>query len=161
MITDHTIVIDDTPVQQLPMIAQMEQDEDTRGSIIPYSLERHRREHAKSEIFYKSIYTPKRRLIGFLILACAPDSQGVEFRRIVIQQKGQGYGKQAVRLIDRICAEELGRKEVWLDVFEDNDRARHIYESSGYEPTSQTEHQGRALRVYRKTIKTHKEPGGS
>ena len=32
MITDDTILIDDTPEQELPLIAQMEQDEDSMCS---------------------------------------------------------------------------------------------------------------------------------
>lgn len=68
--------------------------------------------------------------VGYVILANLHKS--VELRRIVVAEKGRGYGRAAVRQIKRLVFEELGAPRPWLDVKENNSRARHIYTSEGF-----------------------------
>jgi len=51
------------------------------------------------------------------------------------KQRGKGYGRQAMLLIEQ-RARELGLKSIGLHVFGPNEIARHLYESIGYEVTS-------------------------
>ena len=106
MLGDKTLTLRDTEVKELARIVEMEQCE-ASAFVIPYSLERHRKEFAKQEVVYKSIYRAVQ-LIGFLILVLDTDGQSVEFRRIVIIEPGHGYGKGAVRMVDELCRNELG-----------------------------------------------------
>jgi ribosomal protein S18 acetylase RimI-like enzyme len=50
-------------------------------------------------------------------------------------QRGKGYGKQAMLLIEE-KARELGLKSIGLHVFGSNKVARNLYEAVGYEVTS-------------------------
>lgn len=73
------------------------------------------------------------RPVGYIILAGLKNSnQSVEFRRIVVTEKGKGYGKCALRLVKRLAFEHLDAHRLWLDVKDFNARARHIYESEGF-----------------------------
>ena len=151
-ITDGVITLADTTEDQLEIFHTMEKDEDTLPYIIPYSVERHRQEFSRNDVVYKSVYNDKSKLIGFVILILEADGHSVEFVRIVITQKGKSYGSRAVALIDRVCKEELGRRRVWLDVFEFNRRAQHVYDSMGYQFFGTRDYEGKVLKLYQKEI---------
>ena len=150
MITDGVISIEDTKAEELEAIQQIEQDEDTSRYIIPYSLEKHRAEYQKRDVFYKSIYDKADKLTGFMILVLEDDGISLEFRRIVIRDKGKGHGKRAVSLVDQICTEEFGRSRIWLDVFDFNKRGQHTYETQGYTFVKTSNFHGKTLRIYEK-----------
>ena len=151
-ITDRVITLADTTEDQLEIFHAMEKDEDTLPYIIPYSAEEHRQEFHRNDVVYKSVYNDQNELVGFVILILEPDGHSVEFVRIVIAEKGKSYGSRAVALIDRVCQEELGRRRVWLDVFEFNRRAQHVYENMGYQFFDTREYQGKVLKLYQKEI---------
>jgi steroid delta-isomerase-like uncharacterized protein len=142
------LLIRDTKREELEQICEMEQGE-AQKFIIPYSLERHQAELVKPDVVYKSIWH-EGEFIGFLILVLDQDGQSVEFRRIVIARPGRGYGKRVVRMVDEVCRNELGRTRIWLDVFETNERARHVYQQCGYQLFGKSEHEGRTLLLYEK-----------
>jgi RimJ/RimL family protein N-acetyltransferase len=60
-----------------------------------------------------------------------PDSS-IEFRRIVVVRKGQGYGRAIVRAVRELAFDELQAHRLWLDVKEHNARARALYKSEGF-----------------------------
>jgi hypothetical protein len=103
-------------------------------------------------------------LAGFIILALSGassdassdassgDGYSVEFRRVVLETKEVGTGQPAICLMEHYCENVLKRSRVWLDVFEDNLRGRHIYEKSGYRETDRTTHGGRVLLVLEKSL---------
>lgn len=149
MLTDETITLRDTRVEELAAIYKMEHGE-ARSFILPYSLERHQEEFGRPTVVYRSIYRADK-LVGFVILALDPDRMSVELRRIVISEPGRGIGKLAVEMVRNVCRSELGRTRLWLDVFERNERARHVYEECGYRRFGTSEHQGRTLLLYERT----------
>ena len=151
-LTDGLITLIDATEDQLEAFHHMEKDEDTAQYILPYSVDEHKEEFSRDDVVYKSVYDRQNELVGFVILILDPDGQSVEFGRIVIAQKGQSYGSRAVSLIERVCKEELNRQRVWLDVFEFNQRAQHVYESSGYRYFGSRPHEGKTLRLYEKEI---------
>ncbi len=71
--------------------------------------------------------------VGFMVF-CGLDSpaQSIELRRIVITEKGQGYGRVAFQLAKRLAFDEFGAHRFWLDVFTYNRRAEQLYESEGF-----------------------------
>jgi diamine N-acetyltransferase len=73
------------------------------------------------------------RSIGFVILAGVDLLGGtIEFKRLVVREKGVGFGREAVRLVKREVFGRLEAHRLWLDVFEDNERARTLYRSEGF-----------------------------
>lgn len=147
---NQELTVRDTKREELERIYEMERGE-ARNFVISYSLDRHRTEFANPEVVYKSVVRNGQH-IGFLILVLDSDDQSVEFRRIVVSEPGRGYGKRVVSMVDAICRAELGRVRVWLDVFEENERARHLYEHCGYQRFGESEREGRRLLLYEKVV---------
>lgn len=72
-------------------------------------------------------------LIGHMIIFGLDNPHKVlEFARITIEQKGYGYGREAIKLLKHLCFEKLRFHRLWLDVFDDNERAIKLYESEGF-----------------------------
>ena len=72
-------------------------------------------------------------LIGHMIIFGLCNSNLVlEFRRITVNKKGYGYGRDAIRLLKQLCFEKLGFHRLWLDVYDDNYKAIGLYESEGF-----------------------------
>ncbi len=70
---------------------------------------------------------------GYAILRGLASANGsVELKRIVIAEPGQGVGRQALQAVIAKVFGEFRAHRLWLDVFEDNSRARHVYRSLGF-----------------------------
>ena len=71
--------------------------------------------------------------VGFLILiGCKSRNQSLELKRMVVQHKGQGFGRAALRVAKKVAFDDLGAHRFWLDVRTHNIRARGLYESEGF-----------------------------
>lgn len=71
--------------------------------------------------------------VGFLVF-CGLDNptKSIELRRILITEKGRGYGRAALQLAKRLAFDKYGAHRFWLDAFIDNYRAQRLYESEGF-----------------------------
>ena len=136
---------------ELEAFLQMDRDADTRAHIIPYDLEQHRGSFDRDDIIYLSIRAHDR-CVGYFILVLEEDARSVEFRRIVIAEKGAGYGQAAIAEMEAYCGARLGRERIWLDVYDTNSRGRHIYEKLGYRQFSSAEADGRKLLLMEKSL---------
>jgi RimJ/RimL family protein N-acetyltransferase len=73
------------------------------------------------------------KLIGHMIVFGIENYHKVlEFRRITINEKGLGFGREAIQLLKKLCFEKLRFHRLWLDVYDDNERAIRLYESEGF-----------------------------
>lgn len=71
--------------------------------------------------------------VGFLILiGCRSQHQSLELKRMVVQSKGQGFGRAALRVAKRVVFDDLGAHRFWLDVKQRNLRAQGFYDSEGF-----------------------------
>jgi diamine N-acetyltransferase len=61
------------------------------------------------------------------------DSRGIELKRIVVALPERGLGRRMLQELMRIAFRELGAHRLFLDVYEDNARARHLYEGLGFQ----------------------------
>jgi len=137
--------------EQLALFCELERDRDTAPYILPTTLAQHRRAFACEEIIYLSIYV-RGELGGFFILALDPDKRSVEFRRIVVAAKGRGTGRRAINTMEIYCRNRLQRSRIWLDVFDFNERGRHVYSRLGYQLFDQRAYQGKQLLYYQKEL---------
>lgn len=70
---------------------------------------------------------------GFVILqGCRNPHKSVELKRLVLQPKGHGLGRQCVRVLKRLAFRDLGAHRFWLDVKSLNTRALALYASEGF-----------------------------
>lgn len=71
--------------------------------------------------------------VGFLILiGCRSPHQSLELKRMVVQGKGQGFGRAALRVAKRVAFDDLKAHRFWLDVKLRNARAKAFYDSEGF-----------------------------
>lgn len=71
--------------------------------------------------------------VGYAILEdLANPDQSVLLRRLVVTEKGKGYGRQALRLIAQAAFETYNAHRLWLDVKPTNDRAKALYVKTGF-----------------------------
>lgn len=76
---------------------------------------------------------PQYERAGFVIVqGCRNPHRSVELKRIVLQTKGQGYGRACVRLLKRMAFRDLHAHRFWLDVKALNQRALALYQSEGF-----------------------------
>lgn len=98
-----------------------------------WSEERHRRTLAGNNARYFVGVDEAGAARAFVILRGFEDgSQNIELKRIVVAQPGRGLGRQILDEIIRLVFDEWGAHRLFLDVFEDNLRARYVYESAGF-----------------------------
>jgi len=71
--------------------------------------------------------------VGFIILiGCRNPNQSIELKRMVIQAKGAGFGRAALRVSKKVAFDDLGAHRFWLDVKQHNSRAKALYDSEGF-----------------------------
>ena len=63
---------------------------------------------------------------------CRNPQRSVELKRIVLQAKGQGLGRECVRLLKQMAFRDLKAHRFWLDVKALNTRAQVLYASEGF-----------------------------
>lgn len=70
--------------------------------------------------------------VGFLVATGrnSPDHEQY-WRRVIINERGKGYGKEAMELLAAWAFEDAKAHRAWLDCKDYNDRALHVYESMG------------------------------
>ncbi len=128
------LLIHKTQIRDVDEILRMESHSDNVPFILPNSKEEHIRLIHDSNIDHLLLKSADHNLIGFVILAGLKDpNKNIEFRRIVIKEKGKGFGRVAIQKIKAYCFEKLNCHRLWLDVFENNDRARYLYQSEGFQ----------------------------
>lgn len=123
----------ETQFSDIPEIRSMENNIENSQYIIPNSEEEHISLIKDGNVKHL-LLTINSRIIGFVILAGLQNAnRDIEFRRVVIKEKGKGYGRMAVQKIKKYCFDKLNCKRLWLDVIETNARARYLYQSEGFE----------------------------
>ncbi|HKF71198.1 MAG TPA: GNAT family N-acetyltransferase [Stellaceae bacterium] len=79
--------------------------------------------------------------IGFgLVTELGGTDRSARLLRIVMDAPGRGLGRLAMNAICTLVFDTWGIERFWLDVFEDNARAHHLYQSLGFRATGHTHH---------------------
>nr|AIA10888.1 acetyltransferase (GNAT) domain protein [uncultured bacterium] len=121
-----------TTERDLDFVCAAETSEDNRAFVSVWTREQHINELYDEDIAHLIIEKDDRR-VGYLIVAgLSNEHQSVEFRRLVVTEKGSGIGREVFRLVKRMAFEEFGAHRLWLDVKEFNKRAISLYESEGF-----------------------------
>jgi len=75
-----------------------------------------------------------RKIIGYTILeGVQSKNKSLLIKRIAIAEKGKGYGRESLQGMKKYCFELLQFHRLWLDVFDYNSRAIHLYETEGFQ----------------------------
>lgn len=127
----HSLSLRKTTEVDLDYVLQAEHDDNNRQYIIPWSREKHLQAIADADIAH--LIVQKQTKIGYVILAgLLNQNRSIEFRRIVITQKRQGYGKETLEMIKELVFETHKAHRLWLDVKEQNYVAQAVYKAAGF-----------------------------
>lgn len=125
-----------TTEENLDYVMKIERAAENAAFIRQWSLEQHRSALLDDNIAHLMVLkTSDNKAIGYIILVGLnnPD-KSIEFKRIVIEEKNKGFGKEALRLVKRIAFENLDAHRLWLEVMQHNHRAIQLYKSEGFTP---------------------------
>ncbi len=120
--------------QDIPAIADLERMPAFRSFVGNWSLEEHYEKMAGSDCRYLVAEPESGEMAGFAILrGLSSPHRSIRLQRIVVAQPGQGVGRFMLTGILDYVFRELRAHRLWLDVFETNLRAQHVYESLGFQ----------------------------
>ena len=134
-IENQKIGLTGTITANIGLIYNIENDEDNKIFITPYDKDRHQKAIDSKDEEHLTVWDKAtRNIIGFIILAGLENQNlSLEFRRIIIQSKGKGFGRLCLQLTKEYCFMKLKFHRLWLDVFDDNERAINLYKSEGFQ----------------------------
>lgn len=122
-----------TTKSDLIKILEIERNSENIDFITPYSLEEHKKVINRIDEEHLSVFDENSVLVGFVILTgITNNNKSIEFKRIVISKKNQGYGNKTIDLIKEKCFKEYNCNRLWLDVFEFNHKAINLYKKKGF-----------------------------
>lgn len=122
----------DASEEEIPKIIAMEEARENRNFVFQGTYQDHLLEIKSRDTLLLSIKTKNNReMIGFCLSVLDKKSLSLEFRRVVIDIKGVGYGKEFLQGLLKYCFIDLKMNRFWLDVFEDNKVGINLYTSLG------------------------------
>ncbi|MBI9039628.1 MAG: GNAT family N-acetyltransferase [Bacteroidales bacterium] len=131
-ITGDRIRLINTVVSDIARIIEFEKN--NKQFVHQYSKDKHIALLTDDDCLHLSIkHIDNNLLMGHMIIfGFCNHNKVLEFRRITINEKGLGFGRDAIRLLKQLCFEKLRFHSLWFDVYDDNDRAIKLYESEGF-----------------------------
>lgn len=121
-------------LDDIPAILALERTPMAREFVGQWSEDRHHATLAGGDARYFVSETEWNEVQAYAILrGINENSRAIELKRIVVAVPERGLGRRMLKELMRIAFRELGAHRLYLDVYEDNSRARHLYESLGFQ----------------------------
>lgn len=132
--------------EDIPPIIQMEEDPLNRDFLWIGTPEEHlaeiedpehilllfwEREQPLAPFSSPSSFSPSAPPVGYALIHLNREKDIFELRRIAIQKKNQGLGREAMKGLFDFAFRQCGTNRFWLDAFPDNLAGIHLYESLG------------------------------
>jgi len=118
----------------LDFVVNAEKEPSNAKYVLQWTKEEHSNALCNEDILHliaEDITTNKP--VGYLIIAGLKNSdRNIELKRIVISDKGKGFGRETIKLVRKISFEYLNAHRLWLDVIYKNNIAQRLYESEGF-----------------------------
>jgi len=120
-------------IQDLDYIMDTEHAEENAKFVIPWPREEHQKLLNTDNTKHWIVETTDGKPVGFVIVSGLQNPyQEIEFMRIIMADKGKGYGRETLKLLKSWAFEDRKAHRAWLDVKDYNDRARNLYKSEGF-----------------------------
>lgn len=129
----NNIVVRNTKEADLDFVLAAERDKANSPYVAQWSREQHVNALNDPDILHVIIADESDKSVGYAIIAgVLSETRSIELKRIIIVDKGKGLGRKALELFIKMAFEKLKAHRLWLDVRENNDRARQLYISAGF-----------------------------
>ena len=133
LITGERLKLRRAEMTDLKFIMELQYKPENLKFIVPFSENFHTEiinsDNSKNmDVIIEEIATGA--AVGYFML-CELDDIGVEWRHVIIDKKGIGYGREALKLLMKWSFQVKKFHRGWLDCKTYNERALHLYESCG------------------------------
>lgn len=128
------IKINPSTLDDLDKIIDMERSDENIPYIRQWTYDRHRQAIGDDNIAHMIIRKKEDdTIIGYIILIGLknPD-RSLEFKRMVIQEKRRGYGRETFQAVKKIFFEDYNFHRIWLEIMEINKVGFELYRSEGF-----------------------------
>jgi len=117
----------------IPRILEIERLPVSQDFVGQWSEARHTANLAGSDARYFIAPSASGEMQAYAILrGFEEDNRAIELKRIVVAKPDCGLGRKILAELVRLSFRDFGAHRLFLDVYEDNVRARHLYESLGF-----------------------------
>ena len=121
-----------TTLNDLPFLCEIEQRFAKLGFVHSDDICTHQRQMNDPDYAYYTVEQGEN-FAGYVILrGLTSINRSLELKRIVIAEPGHGLGSDVLRMIIDKAFGQFHADRLWLDVYEDNQRARQVYRSLGF-----------------------------
>lgn len=125
--------IEEATAAEIPAIMEIEHDAYNSLWTFTGTAEEHLAEIEDPDTCLLAIKTKKDgKIIGYFIVGLDRESEWMELRRLALAVKDEGYGREVILALTRQAFEGLHLNKVWLEAYDDNDRAMHLYQALGF-----------------------------
>jgi len=119
-------------IDDYDFINMAEQDADCTPWVNNWSLHTRIEKFGDNNFYQTIIETCEGQSVGFIDFRDMLHETQVELKRIVITERGKGYGKEAMHLSQKFAFEVLNRDRLYLGTKVNNARAIHLYHTTGF-----------------------------
>lgn len=117
----------------IPQITAIERLPEFRSFVGSWSEDQHYKMLADHDALYLVGEGEVGEVTGFaILLGLQFEHKSLELKRIAIGKPNQGVGRKLLEMVATKAFDEHQAHRLWLDVFETNMRARHLYEMFGF-----------------------------
>ena len=118
---------------ELTAIYEFETQDHTKPFLNKKSMADHKREFTEKNTTYLCMVDTSNVILGYFIILKNQSKNSIQLKRILISQDSLGIGQDALTKLEKYCISIMDVKHIWLDVYDDNYRAIHIYKKLGYQ----------------------------
>lgn len=128
------IIIRNTEEKDLDFVYDTEHKPDNAQYVGLWTKEQHMKALTQEDMLHLIIGNAKtHKPVGYVIIAGLENpNHNIEVRRIVISEKGKGFGRGTLKLVKKIAFKQLKAHRLWLDVRFKNHMAQSLYQSEGF-----------------------------
>jgi diamine N-acetyltransferase len=117
----------------IPQIVAIEQIPEFRSYIGAWPAEEHGRTMAEADAEYFVAVSADQEIHGFVILqGLTSEHRSIHLKRLAVRTPNRGLGRELLQFVTERTFLHHRAHRFWLDVFETNVRARHLYEAHGF-----------------------------
>ena len=125
--------IRDASPEDIPRIVRLEHRHEFHTFIGTWPEAKHAKTFADEDSAYLAVEDDTHEVVGYaILLGVASPDKSIELKRVVISAPGKGHGKQLLHFIASRVFNEYRAHRLFLDVYETNPRAKHVYATFGF-----------------------------
>ncbi|PCJ53791.1 MAG: hypothetical protein COA79_22530 [Planctomycetota bacterium] len=121
-----------TEINELPTLYKIGIQEHAKTFLNIKSMLDHQREFTDKNTRFLNILNTSNVILGYFILVKDLVKKSIQLKRILICKEHLGIGQDSLISLEKYCITEIGINHIWLDVYDNNYRAIHIYKKLGY-----------------------------